>query len=141
MADLYGSEERVTDIMSSKPPKSNFDNLLKLTPKEPESHKIHLHTDSKELTKLVLKSKEQEPKFEIVRKIEDPARHLSFRNQNTTNDEYNRNLLSKNPFSLAKLNNNPATRPKVTHIDRMSKTQSSKFITAVKNGLHKKDIY
>lgn len=141
MIDLFDSGEKITHIISSKPNKSNFESFLNIKMNETNPNKILLHTDSKELTKLVLKNKDSEHSFKVVKKPIDDSKEQIFKNQNITNDEYNKNLISKNPFNLAKVGNRPVIRPKVIHVDKMSRTHSSKFMTSLREDVYKRGIY
>lgn len=141
MSDLFGSEDKVneTEVMHHHQ-KSNFEALMKQITREKASSKILMHTSSMEVNKIILKSRGSEPKFNTILKGVGASFDKTQRNQNLTNDEYNRNLLQKNPFNLIKHSNVVANKPRALHSKLENKLNIAKFASTLRVECYSKEM-
>lgn len=131
-ADIVDNDKRPKEADNAKRAASNFGNLLKKITLEQTPSRVLFHSKSNDLSRLVFETRPSEPKFRITKKPADPRQDKSADNQNVTIDEYNRALLTKNPFSFAKLNKATAFKPKLIHVRKFNKTQIGKLKAALK---------
>ena len=138
MYGVFDSGEKVGEPVIGNAQKSKFVELLRLNGKQ-DSNKILLHTGSNELTNLMLRNQHSMPQFKLAKQVNDQTKGADSGERNYTHDEYNRRLLSKNPFSLAKFNNRPAAKPKAGPVKKMNKTHTGNFVSSLRASFYKRD--